>query len=98
MAFVLYCAYLPETTTGLGETEDWRIAFEEAASGRSSSSNYSRSPQTTSRSASPSVNGRPSSRNSNYNDYDENGDTGNVSRRIPGRAAPPPPPTSVYKY
>ncbi|CAM6022611.1 unnamed protein product [Sphagnum balticum] len=87
-----------ETTTGLGETEDWRIAFEEAASGRSSSSNYSRSPQPTSRSASPSVNGRPSSRNSNYNDYDENGDTGNVSRRIPGRAAPPPPPTSVYKY
>jgi dynamin GTPase len=85
------------TTGGPAETEDWRTAFEEAATVRSSSYNYSNSPQPSPRSASPSMNGQPPSRNSSYSDLEENDDTGIISRRIPGRAAPPPPP-SMYKY
>lgn len=78
------------------ESEDWRVAFEEAASTRSS---YPSSPSRSSRGPSPSMNGRPSSRNSNYSDGDENGDVGS-SRRTPVRRAPPPPPSgsSMYKY
>lgn len=55
------------------------------------------SPQPSPRSPSPSMNGQPPSRNSSYSDLEENDDTGIISRRIPGRAAPPPPP-SMYKY
>lgn len=69
------------------EAEDWRVAFEQAGSMRSS------------RAPSPSMNGRALSRNSNHSDGDENGDLGS-SRRIPGRLPPPPPPSgaSMYKY
>jgi hypothetical protein len=76
------------------ESEDWRVAFEEAASGRPS---YSSSPSQSPRTASPSMNGRVSSRSS---DTDENGDVGNQSRRNPSRLPPPPPPTGapMYKY
>jgi len=78
------------------EAEDWRVAFEQAGSTRSS---YSSSPSQSSRAPSPSMNGRALSRNSNYSDGDENGDVG-ASRRTPGRLQPPPPPngSSIYKY
>jgi dynamin GTPase len=82
---------------GMPEAEDWRVAFEEAGSTRSS---YPSSPSSrSSRAPSPSMNGRPSSRNSNYSDGDENGDMGS-SRRTPVRRAPPPPPSgsSMYRY
>ncbi|KAH9557880.1 hypothetical protein CY35_07G107900 [Sphagnum magellanicum] len=80
--------------TGPSGTEDWYIAFEEAAATDQSSSNnyHSSSSQPSARFASPSRNGQPW-QNSNYSDYQENG---NVSQCIPGRAAPPPPP-SAYR-
>jgi len=83
-----------KTGGGMPESEDWRVAFEEAASGRPS---YSSSPSQSPRTASPSMNGRVSSRSS---DTDENGDVGNQSRRNPSRLPPPPPPTGapMYKY
>lgn len=91
---VILTAAEPKSGGDILETEDWRIAFEEAANARPS---FSRSP---SQSTSPSMNGRISSQNSNYSDSEENGDVGNVSRRTPGRLPPPPPPTGapVYKY
>lgn len=82
-------------TTGPAGTEYWHIAFEEAAAtDQSSSNNYqSSSLQPSPKFASPSRNGL-SWQKSNYSDHEENG---NVSQCIPGRAAPPPPP-SVYRY
>lgn len=85
-----------------GDTSDaaeWRVAFDQAGSSRSS---YSSSTPRSSRAPSPSMNGLHSSRNSNYSDGDENGDVGS-SRRTPGRRAPPPPPPppsapSTYRY
>jgi len=85
-------------TGGMPEAEDWRVAFEEAATTKPS---YSNSPSRTARSASPLVaNGRHISRSSNHGDGDENGDAGSISRRTPGRLPPPPPPTGapMYKY
>jgi len=80
------------------EVEDWRVAFEEAGTVRSSSSNHSSSSQKSSRNPSPAMNGRPSSHNGNHNDYEENGDVGNISRRTPGRRPPPPPPPGAPAY
>lgn len=80
------------------EAEDWRVAFEEAATKKPS---YSNSPSRSARSVSPLVaNGRHISRSSNHGDGDENGDAGSISRRTPGRLPPPPPPTGapMYKY
>jgi hypothetical protein len=64
--------------TGPAGTEDWYIAFEEAAATDQSSSNnyHSSSSQPSARFASPSRNGQPW-QNSNYSDYQENG---NVSQ------------------
>jgi dynamin GTPase len=86
------------TTTNQVEVEDWRVAFEEAGTVRSSSSNHSSSSQKSSRNPSPAMNGRLSSHNGNHNDYEENGDVGNISRRTPGRRPPPPPPPGAPAY
>ncbi|KAG0555995.1 hypothetical protein M758_11G017100 [Ceratodon purpureus] len=76
---------------GMPESEDWRVAFEEAGA----RSSFSNSPSRSSRDArapSPSLSGRAS-----RNGDDENGDVGS-SRRTPVRRAPPPPPGSTYRY
>ncbi|KAL3687882.1 hypothetical protein R1sor_014191 [Riccia sorocarpa] len=76
------------------ETEDWRLAFDQAAN-ISSSQSHSRSPRPLSRG--PTMNGEVSGRHS---DNDENGDVGSQSRRNPSRLPPPPPGSSqpVYRY
>ncbi|KAL2629819.1 hypothetical protein R1flu_014505 [Riccia fluitans] len=76
------------------ETEDWRLAFDQAAN-LSSSQSHSRSPRPSSRG--PTMNGEISGR---YSDNDENGDVGSQSRRTPTRLPPPPPGSSqpVYRY
>ncbi|KAG0632286.1 hypothetical protein M758_1G317400 [Ceratodon purpureus] len=81
------------------ESEDWRVAFEEAGSDlRSPSSAHSsqrsasslRGRESPVRAASPQV-------RSHRNGYDEN-DEGGASRRAPGRMPPPPPAGgSVYR-
>ncbi|CAM6090387.1 unnamed protein product [Calypogeia fissa] len=69
------------------ETDDWRVAFEEAGGAARSSAP---SPRGSSRMG----NGDVSSR---YSDNDENGDVGSQSmRRTPSRLPPPPPGSNVY--
>ncbi|KAG6546849.1 hypothetical protein Mapa_011702 [Marchantia paleacea] len=77
------------------ETEDWRLAFDQAAN--SSSHSHSRNERSPRPSRGAGMNGEISGRHS---DNDENGDVGNQSRRTPTRLPPPPPGSSqpVYRY
>jgi dynamin GTPase len=70
----------------VADTEDWRLAFEEAGG---SSKSTGPSPRGSRR-----ENGDVSSR---YSDNDENGDVGSQSsRRTPSRLPPPPPGSNLY--
>lgn len=86
------------------ESEDWRVAFEEAGSDLRSSSSAHSSQRAASSFRGPSPRRRESPMRaaspqprSSGNGYEEN-DDGGASRRAPGRLPPPPPPAGASVY